>query len=242
MKNGGNMEVVAYYRISSVKQEQSQLGLEAQKSAVRAHCKAHNLGIVAEHTDSAVSGSTPLEKRVGLVKALADISSLGASALVVAKIDRVARKMFVQLSIENALERMGARLISTAGEGTQDGDNPNAVFMRRIMTAVAEQERAMISLRTKVALAEKKKRGERLGQPPFGFSVKDGRLVTNECYPQLLKMFDLLKMRCSQKDIAIMLNMDNPQYGKWCQQKVSNMTRKWGTQRKLENFRKRQQE
>tara|TARA_R110001583_G_scaffold187557_1_gene348964 strand:+ start:1959 stop:2672 length:714 start_codon:yes stop_codon:yes gene_type:complete len=236
------MEVVAYYRISSVKQEKSQLGLEAQKSSVRAYCKAHNLVIISEHTDSAVSGSAPLESRSGLVDALASISSHGAQALLVAKVDRIARKMFVQLSIENALERMGARIISAAGEGTQEEDNPNAVFMRRIMSAVAEQERAMISIRTKLALAEKKKRGERLGQPPFGFSVKDGRLVTNEFYPQLMKMFDLVNMRCSQKDIAIMLNMDNPQYGKWCQPKVSNMMRKWGTQRKLENFRKRQLE
>ena len=169
-------QVVAYYRVSTDAQAVSGLGLDAQRAAVRLYASKNNLHIVAEHTDAGVSGAAPIEQRSGLLGAMKDIVTHRAGALLVAKLDRVSRQMLSTLTIEKSLKHHGARLVSTAGEGTES-DDAAARFTRHIMGAVSELERDLISNRVKNALAQKKARGERLGRPPFSFVVnEDGEL------------------------------------------------------------------
>jgi len=52
-----------------------------------------------------------------------------------------------------------------------DGDEPEAVLMRRIVDAFAEYERLLIKARTRAALAVKRSRGERTGDIPYGFQL-----------------------------------------------------------------------
>jgi site-specific DNA recombinase len=82
--------------------------------------------------------------------------------------------------IQRLIERKGARVVSAAGEGTED-DGPTSILMRQIIDAFAEYERALIRARTRAAMAAAKKRGQRVGQIPFGMSLgDDGRtLVPN---------------------------------------------------------------
>ena len=53
-------------------------------------------------------------------------------------------------------------------------------FFFTLLAAVAEMERNLISERTVDALARKKENGERCGEIPLGFDVRDGMLVENE--------------------------------------------------------------
>ena len=91
-------------------------------------------------------------------------------------IDRLSRDPLVQLTIERTLMRAGVRVVSAAGEGTQD-DAPANVFLRRIMAAQGELEASLTAARTRAALRAKRERGERLGRPPFGTKVFRGELV-----------------------------------------------------------------
>ncbi|XUY25871.1 recombinase family protein [Agrobacterium sp. rho-8.1] len=137
---------VAYYRVSTVRQGASGLGLDAQRSAVLAITDASN--IIGEYVE-VESGKK--NDRPALAKALAHAKAEGAT-LMIAKVDRLARNVAF---VANLLE---------AGVEIKCADMPSANRMMLQMVAVfAEEEGRAISLRTKAALAEAKKRGVIIG-------------------------------------------------------------------------------
>jgi len=161
------MNVVCYFRVSTDKQAESGLGIEAQKQAVEGFCARQGLSVVSTHTDEGVSGKTNLQDRPALLDAFASLEETAAQAIVVAKIDRLSRDILIQLTLEKTLEQLGARLISAAGEGTED-ESPQSTLVRHILAAVAENEAAMVSVRTKAAMKAAKARGTHTGRPPMG--------------------------------------------------------------------------
>ncbi len=139
------MKYVAYYRVSTARQGQSGLGLEAQQSAVELFCQP------IESFTEIESGT--LKQRPELQRAIAACKRHGAT-LVVAKLDRLARNVaFVSTLMESGIEFIAC-------------DNPNANRLTvHILAAVAEDEARRISERTKAALQAAKKRGVQLGNP-----------------------------------------------------------------------------
>ena len=178
-------------RVSTDQQAQSGLGIDAQKAAVAAKVAQERWEVVKTTTERGVSGKSPLSARQGLTEAMAIVASGQAEILLVAKLCRLSRDPMNSLIIEKTIMKAGGRVVSCAGEGT-DSDEPSQVLMRRVMSAVAENEAAMISQRTRVALAAKKARGERLGRPPFGFVVNNGELVPGPLFPELAACCALL--------------------------------------------------
>lgn len=143
-------QYVAYYRVSTSKQGQSGLGLEAQRSTVHSFIKANQGEIITEYVE-VESGRSKTRK--ALLQALAH-TRVTKAKLIIAKLDRLARN----LSFTAALMDSGVEFIAC--------DLPQANrFTIHVMAALAEQEAELISVRTKAALAEAKKRGVRLGNP-----------------------------------------------------------------------------
>jgi DNA invertase Pin-like site-specific DNA recombinase len=140
---------VAYYRVSTDRQGQSGLGLEAQRSAVAGFVGTREL--VAEFTE-VESGKRA--DRPQLAAAL-DLCRRQRAMLVIAKLDRLARNVaFIANLMESGVEFVAV-------------DMPYANKLTlHILAAVAEHEREMISVRTKIALAAYKARGgKKLGRP-----------------------------------------------------------------------------
>ena len=108
--------------------------------------------------------------------------------LIVHKMDRLSRDVLLSLLIEKEVERKGARIVSASNEGTET-NNPSDVLMRRMLSCFSEYEKNLISLRTKQALAAKKKQGFRTGTVPFGFSaLPDGKLIENATEQAVLSL------------------------------------------------------
>jgi len=168
-KQANPNKAVGVLRVS--KEEQS-LSPDAQREAMARWCHDNDAELVVVHEDIDVSGGAPLDKRPGLLAALTDLRDLGAGVLLVAKRDRLARDPMVSAMAEAAAGRVGARVVSAAGEGT-DGNGPADVLMRRMVDAFAEYERLIIGARTKAALAVKKAKDERVGSIPYGFRLAD---------------------------------------------------------------------
>ena len=229
------MRAVIYLRVSTQNQAESGLGIESQRTEIEALCARSGWTIVSEHIDNGISGKAPLNKRPALSSALADVEALEADVLIVAKLDRVARDFLVQLLVEQKLERSGARLVSVAGEGT-DSDSPTDVLIRRLFSSISEMNGKIISERVKSALAEKQKRGERIGASPFGFTARTGRLLPDENYDSLLLMFKLKKEGHNQTKIAEILAERSPS-ASWSQSKVSTQLKNWKSRTKLRNYR-----
>lgn len=147
---------VAYYRVSTDKQGQSGLGLEAQQRAVRDYLGGNGWELVAEYTE-VESGKRNV--RPQLDEALAHARQEMAT-LIIAKLDRLSRNAKFLLALRDA--SVDIRAV----------DMPQAdKFMFGIMAVVAERETDMVSKRTTEALAAAKARGVKLGNP----SLSKGR-------------------------------------------------------------------
>lgn len=165
---GDARKAIGYLRVST---EEQTLGPDAQRAALERWCSPNNVELVDVFTDQGVSGGAALDKRPALLAAVAALREHGAGVLLVAKRDRLARDTMLAAMIERLVEREGAT-VRTA-DATSDGDEPEAVLMRRIVDAFAEYERLLIKARTRAALAVKRSRGERTGDVPYGWQLAE---------------------------------------------------------------------
>ncbi len=159
--------------------EDQHLGPEAQRAALAAWAERNGVEIVAIFEDKGISGAAAIDKRPGLLAALDALPQHRAGLLVVANRSRLARDVATAGAIERAAERVGARVVSAAGEG--EGDDPSAMLLRGMMDLLAAHERLLIKTRTRAALQVKKARGERTGAVPVGCRVgADGRTLESD--------------------------------------------------------------
>ena len=181
------MAQIGYIRVSTDDQANSGLGLEAQMAA-----------ILAEYPDAVIyadeGASSISSDRDGLQMALQTLSR--GDLLVVAKRDRLGRDPMLMGWIELECKKRGARIVSMAGEGTEN-DDPTSILMRDIIDAFARFERLQVGARTKAALAAKKARGEKTGgEVPYGFDADaDGRLTPNQSEQDALEAIKELRGR-----------------------------------------------
>jgi DNA invertase Pin-like site-specific DNA recombinase len=198
---------LAYLRVSTDKQADSGLGLEAQEAAVRAAASRLGLDRVRTFTDAGTSGALSLEDRPVLMEAIGALKR--GDVLLVAKRDRLGRDVIAVALIERLIAKRGARVVSAAGEGT-DSDDPSGLLMRRLIDSFAEYERALIAARTKSALAAKRRRGERVSRfAPYGFRLReDGeRLEPDDAEQIILAIIRAERASgCSLAHIAATLN------------------------------------
>lgn len=145
------MQAIAYYRVSTDKQGRSGLGLEAQRTAVQAILGPGD-HLVAEYVE--VESGRRCD-RPELAKALQH-AKVNKAALVVAKVDRLARNVhFLETILSGDVDVRFADLLQLNG--------PTGRFILQQMAAVAQLEAGLISERTKAALAAAKARGKKLG-------------------------------------------------------------------------------
>lgn len=144
------MKYVAYLRVSTARQGQSGLGLEAQRAAIAALVSQRG-GKVLETFVEVESGKNNARPELGKALHLAKVTG---ATLVIAKLDRLSRNAAFLLTLQDS----GARFIAA--------DMPDANELTvGIMALVAQQERQAISKRTKEALQAAKVRGQKLGNP-----------------------------------------------------------------------------
>ena len=142
---------VSYLRVSTERQGQSGLGLEAQRASVEAWLNGGNWQVIEEVVE--VESGRTHSNRPGLARACEAARRYGAK-LIISRLDRLSRDPIFLLGLRDA------------GVDFMAVDMPHANRLTiGIMALVAEQEREAISTRTKAALAAAKARGTKLGNP-----------------------------------------------------------------------------
>lgn len=151
---------IAYLRVSTARQGDSGLGLEAQRSTVEAFAKAQGGQIVTEYVE-VESGKR--SDRPELAKAL-QVARKAKATLLIAKLDRLARNVaFIATMMDAGVDFVAC-------------DQPFASRLTlHILAAVAEDEARRISERTKAALAAARARGTKLGSPVARQTVEKAR-------------------------------------------------------------------
>jgi len=148
---------ISYLRVSTGKQARSGLGIEAQRTAVRSYLNNGDNELLDEYVEIE---SGKRDDRPKLRKALKHCKVTGAT-LIIAKLDRLSRNARFLLELQDSRVKFICADMPEANEMTI-----------QIMAVMAQQERKMISQRTKAALAAAKARGVKLGNPHGAIYLK----------------------------------------------------------------------
>lgn len=146
------MNVIAYMRVSTDEQGDSRLGLEAQRAVLVEYAARQGYRILWEYEEVASAKGHTLANRPVLDAAINEARNAGATVLV-AKLDRLSRDVAFISGL------MAHRVPFEVAELGPEVDP----FMLHIHASVAEQERQLISRRTRAALEAKRQRGEQVG-------------------------------------------------------------------------------
>lgn len=173
------MKAIAYLRVSTDKQAEHGLGLDIQAKAIRDWAKAGGHKVVATYRDEGVSGSNGLDTRPGLQEAFRAVEAGEGDALVVYRLDRLARKLGSQITWIEQLESKGRAVVSVTEPDV--GQDEMRTLVRQILGAISEYERAVIVRRMQDGRAAKSAAGGfAYGSPAYGQRAQDGALVDDQ--------------------------------------------------------------
>ncbi len=175
---------IIYARFSPRRNADESESIEAQLDFCRKWCEDNNVKIAGEFADRALSGAD--EDRPQLWAAIAALER--DYVLVVYRLDRLARSVYLSDIIERSIHKRKASFLSISGEGTWT-DTDEDWLIRKILQMLAEYERKVIGARTKAAMLRHQANGRLMGSiPRYGFKLdpKDKRKVLKSQYEQVV--------------------------------------------------------
>jgi len=210
-------KIIAYCRVSTDNQKEEGT-IELQVEAIKDYCKSRDLELVEIFKDEGISGG--LENR----PALADLFSFleevkDIDAVVIFKLDRLARDLYIQEHIIKKLEALNVGLISTK-EPNLASDDPMRKAFRQFMGIVAELEKSFITMRLSGGRINKAKKGRYAGGGvAIGYKSEGKELVISGEEAEIVKnIYKLRRGRKGLREIARTLNENNiptARGGKW---------------------------
>jgi DNA invertase Pin-like site-specific DNA recombinase len=188
-----------YLRVSGKSQVKGD-GWLRQFIACREIAKSKNLQIIRIFREKGVSGTTELEDRPALSALFAALEENGVKTVVIEKVDRLARDLMIQETIIGDMLKNGYALISSCEPDLCSSD-PSRVLIRQIFGALAQYDRAMITLKLRSARERIRAReGKCEGRRAFGYHEKEK--------PLLARMIQLKSEGLNPEQISIILNND----------------------------------
>lgn len=206
--------VVGNIRVSTEEQAREGFSLLDQEMQIEKYCDLYRLRLVEMTRDEGVSGKT-LE-RPGIQRALELLRTGGAEGLVIAKLDRLTRRLrdwthLIENYFAETILAVGGRGRGTTRPGYRlhsvmdhvDTSSSNGRLMLNLVFTIAQWEREVISERTKSGLRTKMTLGERAGGVRYGFDVdpdsplnkrdQAGMLMRNELEQERIAMMRALR-------------------------------------------------
>lgn len=169
---------VAYLRVSTDKQADKGVSLDAQRAKVAAYAELYELELVEVVVDAGASAKSL--DREGLTRALSMLRTGKAEALLVVKLDRLTRSVRDLGELVDTYFASGRAALLSVSEQI-DTRSAAGRLVLNVLASVGQWEREAIGERTAAAMAHKAAQGDYCGgDAPYGFEVVDGRLVAVE--------------------------------------------------------------
>jgi len=186
-------KIIAYIRTSTDKQD-----LNNQKLEIFEYAKKSGLQVDDFIEMSISSKKSTKERRIDEM-----LSSLDdADALIVTELSRLGRSTAEVIGLVNELLKKQVRVIVIKQKLDIRQHDMTSKIMITLFSLFSELERDLISLRTKEALASKKRQGIKLGKPK-------GTIQKSKFDKDIEKIKELLALGLSVRKIAIYLGYSN---------------------------------
>src|SRR5229473_4865646 len=199
------MRTIGYVRVSTDRQAEQGVSLEAQEAKIRAMATVQGADLDAVIVDGGESAKSL--NRPGLQRLLALVNTGKVEAVIVAKLDRLTRSVKDLCGLLELFEKRKVALISVA-EALDTGSAAGRLVIT-IMGAVSQWEREAIGERTRDALRHKRGNGERVGNIEYGYRLAaDGKHLEPDSVEQaaLSAIHELRTGGHSLRRIAATLN------------------------------------
>jgi site-specific DNA recombinase len=202
-------KIIGYCRVSTDNQKDEGT-IDIQRQALKEYAELKGYELVKTFEDEGVSGG--LEDRAGLAEMfsfLEDKENKEVEAVLIFKLDRLARDLYIQEHLIKKLESLGKGIISTK-EADLDSDDPMRKAFRQFMGIVSELEKAFITMRLSGGRISKIKTKSLYagGGVALGYTSKDKDLVIDEKQAETIKRIFKMKryQRKGLREIARVLN------------------------------------
>ena len=213
------LKLFGYCRVSTDNQREEGT-VVLQETALAEFCRIHGYELVKVFKDEGVSGAKELANRPGLADLFDSLEEDGSvDGVLIYKLDRLARDLYIQEHLIRKLAQMGRRILSTK-EPDLDGTDPMRKAFRQFMGIVSELEKAFITMRLSGGRLNKARKGGYAGGGvAFGYLAKDKELAIDQAQAETVRLiFQLRSKRAGFRAIARALNdqgMPTARGGQW---------------------------
>ncbi|MCC7219795.1 MAG: recombinase family protein [Candidatus Contendobacter sp.] len=178
-------KTIAYLRVSTDKQADKGVSLEAQQDKAKAYAGLYDLDLVEVIVDAGESAKSL--DRPGLQRALAMLKTGQADALLVVKLDRLTRSVVDLGKLIETYFAPGKAALMSVGEQI-DTRSAAGRLVLNILASVSQWERETIGERTSAAMQHKQAKGEYIGgETPYGFDLVNGELIEDEAEQEVIQ-------------------------------------------------------
>lgn len=217
------MRAAGYTRVSTARQAEEGLSLDAQERRVAERIAGEGWELTEIYVERGVSGRKG--DRPALRRLLASLDRI--DRLVIPKLDRLGRSNRDLHEIFETLEEHGVELVSIGDH--IDTTGAAGKLMRAVLTAIAEFESETIGERVKAVAGGRVESGKHHGRSPFGYRGENGDLSRNEPEAAAVReIFESAAGGVTQREIARRLNAKGikPQRAKdWTQASIGKTLR-----------------
>ena len=175
-------KAIGYIRVSTDKQAEHGVSLEAQREKLEAYAMLYDIELVDLVVEQ---GSAKCLQRDGLQEALARLGT-DADALLVVKLDRLTRsvadlgRLVETYFQDHALLSVGEQIDTRSAAGR---------LVLNVLASVSQWEREVIGERTSAAMQHMRSMNKYTGgKVPYGFKLVEGELVEDKAEQCVIKL------------------------------------------------------
>ena len=202
------IRLVGYCRVSTENQKEEGT-IEIQEKALKRYVKEKDFELIKIFKDEGISGSSELENRPGLAELFNFIEdNKGIEGVLIFKLDRLARDLYIQEHLIKKLELLNIELISMKEPDLSSKDPMRKAF-RQFMGIVSELEKAFITMRLLAGRINKAQKGGFAGgSTALGYISKNKELIIDKEQAETIRMIFKMKRykKMSLRGIARELN------------------------------------
>lgn len=195
-------KAIGYVRVSTQKQANEGLSIEAQTAKIQAWASLKDYELVHIYIDEGISGKNIIN-RPKLNEALSQLQE--GMAFVFYSLSRVSRNVIDTITIGERIGNLGADMVSLSEHIDTTGSAGRLVF--NLLAVLNQFERDQVSERTKMVMSYLKENDKVYSHVPYGYNRKGKDLVINQAEADNIQiMLDLKKKGFGYRKIATHLN------------------------------------